>query len=87
MILFKMKAQSIGDSFSTQKFSIGASSAEINAEKLSDGNFGCFRTRKFWLLFSCIASKTYFEMQAIDEKDHVHPYDAFKSYLTGYVWK
>ena len=56
-----MKAKSIGDSFSTQKFSIGVPSAEINAENVPDGNFGCFWTVQFWLLFSYIDSKTYFE--------------------------
>ena len=56
-----MKAQSIGDSFSTQKFGIGASSADINAEKVPDGNFGYFWAVQFWLLFSYIDSKIYFE--------------------------
>ena len=56
-----MKAQSIGDSFFTQNFSIGASSAGINAEKVPDRNFGCFWVVKFWLLFSYIASKIVFE--------------------------
>ena len=54
-----MKAKEIGDSFSTQKFSIGVSSAGINA-KIPEGNFGCFWTVQFWLLFSNLASKIYF---------------------------
>ena len=56
-----MKAKSIGDSFSTQKFSIGSPSPEINAENVPDGNFGCFWTLQFWLLFSNLASKSYFQ--------------------------
>ena len=80
-----MKAQSIGDSFVTQNFSIGASSVDINAEKVPDGNFGCFWTLQFWLLFSYLASKTYFETQAIDEKGHFHPYNVFKNNFTGSV--
>ena len=78
-----MKAQSIGDSFSTQKFSIGAPSVDINAEKVPDGNFGCFWVVQFWLLFSYIASKIYFELQGFDEKDQFHPYDVFKDNFTG----
>ena len=60
-ISFKMKAKEIGDLFSTQKFSIGVSSAGINAKKVPEGNFGCFWTVQFWLLFSNLASKIYFE--------------------------
>ena len=78
-----MKAQSIGDSFSPQRFSIGVSSAEINAEKVPDGNFGCFWTLQFWLLFSYLASKTYFETQGIDEKDYIHPCGVFKNNFIG----
>ena len=80
-----MKAKPIGDSFFTQNFSIGASSADINAEKLPDGNFGCFWVVQFWLLFSYIASKIVFE--------HIVGMDMvlfiksllFKVNFTGYV--
>ena len=82
-----MKAESIDDLFSTQIFSIGASSADINAEKVRDGNFGCFWILRFWLLFSYLASKTYFEAQANDEQGHVQPYNVFKNNFTGFVWK
>ena len=78
-----MKAKSIGDSFSTQKFSIGAPSAEINAENVPDGNFGCFWTVQFWLLFSNLASKSYLETHVVHDKDHFHPYDMVKNNFTG----
>ena len=78
-----MKAKEIGDSFSTQKFSIDVSGAGINAEKIPEGNFGCFWTVQFWLLFSNLASKIYFETQALYDKDHVSPHYVFKINFTG----
>ena len=78
-----MKAKSIGDSFSTQKFSIGAPSAEINAENVPDGNFGCFWTVQFWLLFSNLASKSYFQHIVGMEMVLIMHYMRFQVTFTG----
>ena len=78
-----MKAKSIGDSFSTQKFSIGAPSAEINAENVPDGNFGCFWKVQLRLSFSNSASNSYFQHIVRIEIDLIMHYMRFQATFTG----